>query len=142
MQTSGAYVDQIPAGSRGAASDPGPLKIAPNPGQAVQRPPPPGLYVQVANVPDQAQAIEAGLSLAQRLGSGRPAFIRGQAALVQGQPRLLMYAGPFADDAAARRFCAQAVPQQACVTRVFTEPPPQRTAPQAAQTAGPTRVGP
>ena len=142
MQTGGAYVDQIPAGSRGAASAPAPLKLAPNPARVVQRPPPPGLYVQIANVLNQAQAIEAALSLAQRLGSGRPPFIRGEAASVQDQPRLLMYAGPFVDGDAAKRFCAQAIPQQACLTRLFTEPPPQRSTPKAAQTAGPTRVGP
>ena len=142
MQTAGAYVDQIPPGARTTAPAPEPLKIAPNSARMAQRPPPPGLYVQIADVLNGEQAIEAGLAFAQRLGARRPPFIRGEAASVQGQPRLLMYAGPFVDAAAAQTFCAHAIPQQTCLTRLFAEPPPSSSRPNAPQIAGPTGVGP
>lgn len=135
MQPAGAYMDQIPAGARPPTANPPAVKITPNTGPVAQRPPPPGLYVQVASVGDQDQAIRAGLEVSQRLGANRPPFIRGVAATVQGQPRIHMFAGPFADEGVARRFCALAVPGQACLLHVFESAP-------AAQTKGPTAAGP
>ena len=139
MQPDGAYVDQIPAGAKPPPSSPPAVRIVPG-GGATTRPTPPGLYVQIASVADQEQAIRAGLDFAQRLGADRPPFIRGEVSSVEGQRRLLLYAGPFKDGEAARRFCGKALPGQACLGRAFAAPAPAPAG--ARQTKGPTSAGP
>ncbi len=140
MQSSGAYVDQIPAGAKPPPTAPPALKVTRGGVQAPQRETPAGLYVQVASVADQEQAVRASLELAQRLGSARPPFIRGEAAMVSGRMRLRMYAGPFADPVAAKRFCNFAIPGDVCLERVFTAPRTGTADPT--QTKGPTKAGP
>ena len=133
-----AYVEQIPAGAEPSTSPPV-LKITPGAGPRVQ-PPPAGLYVQVASVVGQQQALQAGLELTQRLGANRPAFIRGVGALVDGRPEIRMFAGPFVDSAAAKRFCALALPDQECAQKIFAATP--RTSLPARGTGCPTSAGP
>ncbi len=135
-----AYVEQIPAGAKPPQASPPVLKIVPDAAPGPQRPAPPGLYVQVAAVTGQQQALQAGLDLAQRLGPDRPAFIRGVGAVVDGRPRIRMFAGPFAGAAAASRFCALAIPDQACTEQVF--PPASAVHAAPSQRRGPTSAGP
>lgn len=124
MQVAGAYVEQIPVG----AKPPVPRITAA--GKIVAPPvPPAGLYVQVADVRTQDEAVRASLALAQRLGAQRPRFVRGEIMRVAGQARIFMYAGPFGAAAAASAFCAVALSDSPCVTRDLKagrppEPPP------------------
>lgn len=119
MQAQGAYVDQIPAGVKPPTAAPPALRITPNAGVASQRPPPPGLYVRIATVQNQEQALHVGMAFAQSLGANRPPFIRGEAQQVDGRPGLGLFAGPFASDPAARRFCEAALAGQVCTVRIF-----------------------
>lgn len=113
-----AYVEQIPAGARppaGSAAPPPLLR-----GSGPRSPPPPrsapaGLYVQVASVPGPREAVQAALEVTDRLGAQRPAFVRGVKVVVNGTPRIRLYAGPLADEPAARRLCAAAIPGQPCL---------------------------
>ena len=119
MQPGGAYVEQIPPGAKPPTGSTTPLRIVPNTTPVVSQAPPPGLYVQIASVLTQEQAVRTGLEFAQRLGAKRPPFIRGEAVMVEGQRRIRLYAGPLIDVTRALSFCALAMPNQSCLMRVF-----------------------
>ena len=121
IQSTGAYVEQIPLGAKppSAPTSTGVLNAKP----LVSRPSPPGLYVQVAEAATQEDAVRSSLEFSQRLGSNRPPFIQGLTEMAEGRPRIVLFAGPFADGEAAERFCRAAMPSGPCQVRPF--PPSQ-----------------
>ena len=112
MQNAGAYVEQIPAGIK-----PPVARITAAGKPVAVRAAPAGVYVQVADVRTQSEAVRASLALAERLGAQRPRFLRGEVVQTAGGARILMFAGPFDDAAAAHAFCDVALPSEPCVSR-------------------------
>lgn len=134
-QTGGVCVDQIPPGSKPPPVSPPVLRVTPSTGPIVAKPLPPGIYVQIASAATQEDAIKSGLELSQRLGRDRPAFIRGVTQVVEGKPRIVLFAGPFADEGAVGHFCATALAGGPCQARVFS-PESQKGGPDPRRAQG------
>ena len=104
MQVSPAYVAQIPAGLRPRAAvsvEEQPPSISPlSPGRPVA-----AVFVQIASLPSEAAAIRFATDFAARLGNQRPKSIKGVRAVVNGEPRIRLMAGPFTSGPEAMAFC-------------------------------------